>query len=161
MDSHCTSHQCLFWSHSDGWEKCFLCVCICITLPLFISLCVCIKVVCVRVCVCTSHHSELSNHTCMCVVPLWKALYMKLQTEWGRQKESSQTSPPFVSHADWAVESPRGKQGYNMCIRPHNIIYNRQTHFHTNGFHHRGSPLALKERGHKRQGGEREALLLQ
>lgn len=44
-----------------------------------------------------------------------------------------------------------GGQEHNMCIRPHNIIYNRQTHFHTNGFHHRGSPLALKEREAARQ----------
>jgi len=47
------------------------------------------------------------------------------------------------------------QQEYNMRIRPHNIIYNRQTHFHTNGFHRRGSTISINVRGCER-GGERE-----
>lgn len=119
--------------------------------------------VCVHVCACVwLQHITLSCLIILvCVASVESAAAheaLNRMRSWGK---SSQTSPPFVSRASRAVDSPWEGGGDTTCALDPITSFITGTHFHTNGFHHRGSPLALKRRAYKRQRGEWEALLLQ
>ena len=107
-DSHCTSRQRLFWSHSDGRESLF-CVQICISL--FISLCAC-ECMCVCVCVRLITLSCLIILVCVCV--WWtclrrrkKAPYTRLETEWGRREKAAR-QVLLLSHMQTGQWTPHG-----------------------------------------------------
>lgn len=105
----------------------------------------------VSVCACTSHHSESSNHTCVCGEPASVEKKSTVHAAGNRMRSTGEKQPDkssFCLTCKLGSELPaeggeERQERYNMCIRPHNIIYNRQTHFHTNGFHHRGSPISI------------------
>lgn len=74
--------------------------------------------------------------------------------------ESSQTSPPLVSHANWAVNSPRrGGRGRSNTTCALDPITSFITGRHTStqmAFTTEVPPLALRERGYKRRRGREE-----
>lgn len=97
----------------------------------------------------------LPDHTCVCSesASVESTVHDEALNRMRSAGKSSRDKSAFcLACKNWAAESPRGaKQEYNMCIRPHNIIYNRQTHFHTQmAFTTEVPPLALKERGYER-----------
>lgn len=119
--------------------------------------------VCAHVCACVwLQHITLSCLIILvCVASVESAAAheaLNRMRSWGK---SSQTSPLFVSRASRAVDSPWERGGDTTRALDPITSFITGTHLHTNGFHHRGSPLALKRRAYKRQRGEWEALLLQ
>lgn len=119
----CTSHKRLLWSL----------FCMYIYISLLISL--------YKSCMCLgpSNHSKLSL-----IIPVyWWSLEMN---EVSVEKQPDESFFLLLMQTEQQIPNGRRRE-YNMCIRPHNIIHNGHTCFHTNGFHCRGSPLALTETG--------------
>lgn len=134
------------FDQADVWESFFFsCKLTCLrhSDSFHLTMCMCVHAKKTKKVMCISHHFDMS-YLCACWTCLCgkRCAWSSEQNEVGKRKQPDKSA--FVSRANPGSGLPTGKQGYNMCIRPHNIIYNRQTHFHTNGFHHRGSPISIK-----------------
>lgn len=113
MKSHSTSHQRLFWSHSDGREThLFVCSSLC---SFLIVLSVCVFAC---ACPCTSYNQRcLIVLACVQNVPLC----MTLWAEWGRREKNTARRLRLLSLMQTGQWTPHGwgVGGHNMCIRHH------------------------------------------